>query len=103
MSANLDFILREGQRLAVRNMNLQMNQIESCHKFCYGMLHLQPSVHLEKIKVLLLIDEEFDRTCVGVCSCLRDSNRDLSHAPSHVRIDDSRRSFLNNFLMAPLQ
>ena len=66
------------------------------------MLHLQARIHLQEVEVLLLIDEELDRSGICVSGGLGDANRDLTHPAAHVGIDDGRRRFLDDFLMAAL-
>jgi len=66
------------------------------------MLHLQARVHFQEVKVLLLIDQEFNRAGIGVTGRLRHSHRNLAHAAAHIGIHNRRRRFLQYFLMTPL-
>jgi Tfp pilus assembly protein PilN len=40
-----------GQIKALGNKNLELNKIESCHHLRDWMLHLQTSVHLQKVEL----------------------------------------------------
>src|SRR6185437_4962406 len=61
VSAKLEIGLGEGQRSAGGNQNLQMNKIQPSHKLGNRMLDLKTGVYLQKIEVLILIDEKLDR------------------------------------------
>ena len=103
MAADVHIVLLEGQFFARRDANLQMDQVEAGDQFRHGMLHLQARVHLQEIKVLLLIDQELDRAGVGVGRGLRDADCNLAHPAPHAGVDDRRRGFFKHLLMAALQ
>ena len=79
-----------------------MDQIKPGSQFRDRMFHLQPRIHFEEIEILLLIDQEFDGAGIGVVRRLRDFDGDFAHPAAHVGIDNRRRRFFENFLMAPL-
>lgn len=103
MPANRDVLLPERQRLAVRDVNLQMHQIEPGNEFGHRVLDLKAGIHLEKIKILLLIDEKLDGSGIRISGGLPDSNRDLAHPAAHIGIDNWRRRLFDHLLMPPLQ
>src|SRR5208283_5249974 len=103
VAADAYIVLRKWQLLSRCNTNLQVNQIESSDQLRDRVLHLQAGVHLQKIEILLLIDEKFYGARVGVGRRLRHPNGDLAHPAPHIGIDDRRRRFLHHFLMTPLQ
>lgn len=53
-------LLREGQRLALGDVQLQRDEIKPQRLFRDRVLHLQAGVHLEEVEVLVGVDEKFD-------------------------------------------
>src|SRR5258708_31328354 len=80
-----------------------MNQVESGNQLRHRMFHLQPRVHLEKIEILLLVDEKLDGTSVRVIRSLCHTHSYFAHSAPHILVDYGRRRFFQNFLMTPLQ
>src|ERR1051326_8861267 len=66
------------------------------------MLYLEPGVHLHKVKILSLIDKELERANVGISHFLDSLNDAVSHFFAQRRRHDDRRTFFDEFLMAPL-
>lgn len=66
------------------------------------MLHLQTSVHLEEIKVLVLIHEELNRSRSVVIATTGKSDSLLSHFLACLGIHDGTRCFFNDFLISAL-
>ena len=52
--------MRKRQLLAGRHADHLLDQIDAGDQFGDGVLDLQPRVHLEKIKALVLAGDEFD-------------------------------------------
>src|ERR1051326_2707308 len=102
MSADRNFILRKRQLFAGCDANLKVDQIEPGGQLCDGMLNLESRIHLKKIEVFVLIDEEFDGACIGVASGFGNPNRNFSHATAHVGIDHRGWCLFNNLLVASL-
>src|SRR5215467_5154615 len=100
MTSNFYIVLRKRQTLPICDTNLQVHEIQASDQFRHRMFDLQASVHLEEIEILLLIDQEFDGTGIGIPSRLCDPDGDLSHPAAHIRVDDRRWSLLDHFLMA---
>ena len=50
MPARGNRLLQQGQRQAVRHVELQLHQVQPGHQFGDGMLHLEPRVHLEEVE-----------------------------------------------------
>ena len=57
-----------------------MDEVDVRHHFGDRMLHLQARVHLEKIELAVLIEQELDRAGVGVAHLARDKRGALRHA-----------------------
>src|SRR5579884_1256756 len=83
--ANLNFRLRERQFLPRRDADLQVHQVEAGDHLRDRMLHLQTSVHLEEVKILILVHQEFDRAGVRVLRRFGHPHRGFAHVPSHFR------------------
>src|SRR5205085_12197429 len=63
---NLDVVLSKRKPLSRRNAYLQVYQIQSRDQLRHRVLHLQPRIHLEEVKILLLITKEFDSARVRI-------------------------------------
>ena len=85
VAAQRDVLLRERQRLAGGDADLQVHQVESGDQFGDRMLDLQARIHLEEIEIALLIHQELDRAGVGVAGGLRDPDGDLAHLAAAFR------------------
>ena len=77
-------ILRQPQRLATRDPQHEMYEVEPRHFLGDGMLHLESRIHLEKVEFELLIDEELDRPGVVIAHAGGHPHRRLAHRPPHV-------------------
>ena len=102
MTAQGHIGLRERQRLARRHADLQLHQIQPGDHLRHRMLHLQPRVYLEKIKVALRIHQKFHRACIGVVPRARQFYRRFAHPAAQRCIHYRRGRFLDYFLVPPL-
>ena len=100
MPSNLNLVLCERQALPIRNVDLQVDQVESHHQLGNRMFDLQPRIHLQKIKIILLVDQELNRTGVRVSRRLCHSHCDFAHTAPHVGVD-YRRGCLFHYLLVP--
>src|SRR6476661_2089829 len=66
------------------------------------MLDLQPRVHLEKIKTLVLARDEFDRARGIVIHRFRERDRLFAHLAAGGLVEQRRRRFLDDLLIAAL-
>ena len=103
MPAEAHILLAKRQRLARRDANLQMNQVETRDQFRHRMLHLQARIHFEEIEIFLLIHQKFHRAGVGVVRRLRHAHRNLAHPAPHLGVDNRRGRLFEHFLVPPLQ
>ena len=55
-----------------RHLNLRFDQIDARHHFADGMLHLDARVHFNEIEMVVPVDDELDRTGVGVSGFLHE-------------------------------
>ena len=102
MSTNLQIVLREWEPCPRRNQDLQMNEVKSSDQLRHRMLHLQPSVHLQKVELAVLINQKFDSSRVVVSSPACKGHSSLTHRLPHPGIDYGRWRFFDYFLMASL-
>lgn len=79
-----------------------LNNVDTSDLFSDGMLNLKASVHLQKVVVLLRIDEELDGTSVFVVYGLGKGNRFLTHLATNVLAQKRRRRLFDNLLISSL-
>mmetsp|Transcript_21259 Transcript_21259/g.31152 ORF Transcript_21259/g.31152 Transcript_21259/m.31152 type:complete len:251 (+) Transcript_21259:1693-2445(+) len=82
--------------------NHQLDQINTGNHFRDGMLHLQTGVHLQKIKILLLIHQKLDRTSTLVTSRMDQIMALAYHLPSGVCVEQRARTLLQYLLIPTL-
>ena len=87
---------------AFRDPHLLADEVEAGRHLGHRMLDLYPSVHFEEVKVSGGIQDEFDGPGTAVTDGLCGGHRCRAHAGAKVRSQRCGRSFLNDFLMAPL-
>ena len=71
----LDLLLGTRKLLPRCNPDLFFDQIDTRNHFCNGMLDLNPCVHLDEVEVILLIDNEFNRSRIGIISAANHPDR----------------------------
>jgi len=69
---------------AASDADLLGNNIHTCDHLCDGMFHLQTGVHFKEIKIMVFINEEFDRARIDVIHSLRGFYGDVSHLLAQV-------------------
>src|SRR5262249_55399184 len=99
-----DVFLVNRQAIACGNPQLPLNEIDSGSELGYWMLNLEARVHFEEIEVAFRVGEEFESSRVVVFRRARDFESRFAHslAESGARGNKGRRTFLNDFLVAPL-
>ena len=75
-----DFGLRERQRLALRDLQLQAHEIDPGHGLGDGMLDLNARVHLQEIELPALVEQELDGARADIADRRRRADRRLAHA-----------------------
>ena len=53
-----------------RNLNLRLDQIDSRHQFGYRMLNLNPRIDLDKVKIVIRINDKLDRARIEILAFL---------------------------------
>ena len=76
---------RSGQRLAARDAQLPLDEVEPRDAFGDGVLHLQPRVHLHEVEVARAIEQELHRARAHVADLAGDGDRGGAHARAQRR------------------
>ena len=82
MAAYLHVLLLKAQRLAGRDADLLLDEVEIRDRLGDWVLHLDPGVHLHEVEVLILIQKELDGSRVLIAHGLRRAHCNLAHALS---------------------
>src|SRR5699024_10253135 len=61
MAIERQIFLLEFKSFTGSDVNLQLHNVLLTHFFCYGMLHLNSRIHFQKVKILLIIHQKFNR------------------------------------------
>src|ERR1700730_2299363 len=103
MPVQLDVFMNEGDRFAGSDLDLLDHQISAGYHFGHGMLHLDPGVHLQEIKLLALrVVDELHRSGAPICDLRRETHSGVRHLTTHAMVDHGRRRFLDELLIAAL-
>ena len=79
-----------------------LDQVDAGDQFGDGMLDLQAGVHLQEVEALVLAGDEFDRAGGIVIHGLRQRHRLLAHLAAGGLVQQRRRRFLDDLLVAAL-
>src|SRR5262249_26637366 len=85
MSAEYNLLLFVSERRTFRHANLHANQVGICNHLCYGMLDLNARVHLHEIKVLVIIDQELNRSRPKIAEFFARIHSSLMHFLTQLR------------------
>src|SRR5262249_44620104 len=92
----------EFELFARRHADHLLDQVDAGHQLGDGMLDLQPRVHFEEVKTLVLADHELHGSGGVVADGLGERDRLLAHFAARRRVDERTRRFLDHFLVAAL-
>src|SRR5262245_35551514 len=96
--------LLERQWFAAGNPQLLRHEVYSRDHFGHGMFHLNPGVHLQKKELVgVVIKDELHRTGILIADASRQRSRGVANLIANLCGHRIGGSFLNYFLMAPLQ
>src|SRR5262247_3048053 len=96
--------LFERQRFAAGNPQLLRHEIHSRDHFGYGMFHLNAGVHLEKEELVgVVVEDELHGAGILIADASRQGSRGLANLIANLSGHGVGGSFLDNFLMAPLE
>ncbi len=90
------------QPFAARDPDLRPHQVDAGHHLGDGVLDLDAGVHLEEVEVLVGADHELDRARADVADARGGLDRDLAHGAADLVVDERRRRFLDDLLVAAL-
>src|SRR6185503_4681386 len=93
------------ERFAHRDHDLKFYEVEAGNLFSNGMLDLDALVDFQEIEIALVIDNELDGARVRIMGDFGDPHSRLAHFFAKLLefvLDERRRCFFNNFLIAPL-
>ncbi len=107
MATQGDVVLREGQRFAPGDRNLQMDEVEAGNQLGDWMFDLEPGIHLQKIEIAGssvrgIFQQELDGAGVGVSSRLREPDGGCTHPLAEFLADYGRGRFFYHFLVTAL-
>ena len=102
MAVELHVRLRQWQRLAGGDKQLQRDQVEPGDGFGHRVLDLQPRVHLHEVVVPVAVEQKFERARAFAGDGLDGRHRRGAHARAQLGRDRRRGRFLDQLLVAPL-
>ena len=74
-----DVLLFNRKRFTGCDLDLCSNQIDTRYHFANGVFYLDASVDFDEIEIVLLIDDEFNSSRIGVLSFTTKSHRSVTH------------------------
>ena len=101
-AAPLDIGLVQAKTVAAGDRDLLGDQVHAGDDLGHRMLDLDPRVHLEEIKRLLLVDEELHRAGAAIGKALREAYGGLVETATQEFGQSGRGRFLDQFLIATL-
>src|SRR5512146_234045 len=102
MPAQDHVFLAEPERLARRDPQLCLHEIDACHPLRHRMLDLEARVHLHKIVVVVFIDQEFERADAAIANSQRGCDGALAHLAPDLLWHAWTWRLLDQLLMASL-
>ena len=102
MAARPDVRLPQRQRLAGRDAEHQLDQVEPGRRLRDRVLDLDARVHLHEVELLVRVDQELHRPGALVADRLGPGHRRLAHPPPQVVADVGGGRLLDQLLLPPL-
>src|SRR5690606_24219063 len=84
MAVQPDSVLGNAERLALRHLNLQGDEIEAGDFLRNRVLHLETGVHLKEIESTLGVEQELDRTGATIGDAPCGLHRRRAHARAQI-------------------
>src|SRR5262249_51792604 len=97
-----ELVLRDPERTARRDVDLQSHEIEAGHQLGDRMLHLEPGVHLEEVELAVRREHELDGAGTDVADGPNHDDRRNAHARAQPSVDARRWRLLEHLLVSPL-
>ena len=101
-AADPHIILGQCQRLTGGNTQHPLNQIDTGDQFGHRVLYLQARIHLQKIEVTRIVNNEFHSTGRAIVDGLRQGDGLGPHLRPGCRVNKRRWRLLKYLLMATL-
>ncbi|MPM95561.1 hypothetical protein SDC9_142716 [bioreactor metagenome] len=102
VAAEFHVLLFHTQGQARGNPDLLAHNVNAGDHLRDTVLHLHPGVHLAKVKLIVLRQQEFHRTGVFIANRLSRADRRRTHFPPKFRGKTPGGSFLDEFLVPAL-
>ena len=102
MALATDLLLLERQRCACGDGELPLDQIEAGDRLGHRVLDLEARVHLHEAEGAVAGDDELDGAGIDVADRASGAHRGSGHRGTGGRIDERRRGFLDDLLVAAL-
>ena len=97
---NVTLLVPEGQ--ACGDPDLFPDQVHACHLLCHRMLHLNPRIHFDEIKMIFPVKNKFHGSRAHVMNGSGGLERCLVNCFPLSGIQNPCRTFLHQFLIPPL-
>jgi len=95
---------RVGQRATLSHENLRANQIDAGDFFGACMLHLNPRIHFDEVKLVRVgVDQKLHGAGAAIVHRVSDGQRGIADLFPQLRVEVDRRGDLDDFLMPTLQ
>ncbi len=101
-AARGEVVLREAERLALRDAHHLAHQIEPRDELGHRVLDLQARVHLEEVEAPVLGEQELERAGAEVADALRALHGDGAHARDELARSGGARRLLDDLLVPAL-
>src|SRR6185312_979928 len=101
VDTDMDLILCERQRLTPGHAQLPLDEIEPGDRLRYGVLHLEPGVHLEKVEVVA-VEEKLHGAGALIADAARHQHRRSVQRLAYGLRQRGGGSLLDELLMPPL-
>ncbi len=102
VAGDLDVFLLEPERLARRDADLRLDEIDARDEFRHRVLDLEAGVHLKHVEVLTLVHQELDGRGARVVGLLDQTRGRLAQVLTPARVDVRPGRLFDEFLVAPL-
>lgn len=97
----LDILLRERQRVTLRDADLLLDQVDASNHLRNRVLHLDARVHLHEVKAALL-PQELNRSDTHITDRLGGGNCGVTHLLAHFWGERGGGRLFDELLVAPL-
>ena len=102
MPTRNDVCLCERERLASRDQQHLLNEVDAGDRFGDRVLHLDTRVHLHEIELAMLVEQELHRAGVAVADGQRAIDGRLAYRLVSGGVQVDRRRFFDQLLVTPL-